>query len=127
MVSSQKGSEAERDADQNSESYECLARHQIAIVRQDSPDAAAIIETILERGGAQAVLRATFILAVLKLEVLQKHQVPDLKSYAYMVQDYEEIRPLFEQTIEYCLLAWSLQDSEVEMKNANRNDRIAKI
>jgi hypothetical protein len=126
MPASQVDREVESGSDENAESYDFFAHHHIAIVRQDSPEAASIIERILEQGGAQAAMRVTFIIAVLKLEVLHKQRVPDLKSYAYMVQDYEDLRPLFEEAIHFCLKAWGLQEIAVDLEHGNRVVQIAK-
>ena len=126
MPTSRTGHEEESRSEQNPESIDYFAHHHIAVVRQDSPEAATIIERILAQGGAQAVMRITFIIAVLKLEVQHRQRVPDLKSYAFMVQEYEDLRPLFEQAIDYCLKAWGLHDIAVDLNNGNRVMQIAK-
>ncbi len=92
----------------------------VDIVRNDSPQAAAALERLLDAAGTAALLRATYILSLLKMEVVQNCFMPDLKSYRYMIQEFDDAHTaLFEQAIEGCLRAWGVKDIVVSFRNGN--------
>lgn len=82
----------------------------IKLVRQESVHAAAALEQIYVAIGAQAALRAALIITIFRMEVKQNHWIPDMRVYAYLIQDYPEAVPLLEYAIGCCLQAWGIHD-----------------
>lgn len=105
-------------------SDEAVARAHIGWVLQDSPDAAGVLETILSKAGPPAAFRVTYMLELLKMEVIQNCCVPHLNTYGFMVQEYRELVPKFEQAIGLCLQAWGVHDLDVDLKAGNPDYRM---
>lgn len=103
----------------DSELYEDVVRVYIQVIRHDSPQAAAIVESIQSLSGWRAALRATHILTLLKLEIKQHRYFPDLTMYAHIFNAYPEALSLLEEAIHHCLKAWDIPNVDVSLKDGN--------
>jgi hypothetical protein len=88
--------------------YEDIAYLYVRVIKQDSPEAGAVIEQINAAFGARAALRAALVITLLKMEVKENYYIPDLTIYGYIMENYPEAVPLLEQAIMYCCRAWSV-------------------
>ena len=86
-----------------SNSYEDIALVYTRFVRQQSEEAAVIIEQIRATFGSRAALRAALIVTIIHEEIQQHHVVPDVSIYTYLLKEYGAAIPLLEAAITCCL------------------------
>ena len=95
-----------------SDLYLDVALVYMRLVRNDSPEAASLIEKINASFGSRAGLRAALIIKIFKMEVTQNHWVPGIQVYNYLLEDYPEALPWLQRAMACCVRAWALQDLE---------------
>ena len=84
----------------------------IRLVRQESSDAALVVEQIYSQFSAHAALRAALILMLLKQEIQHYHSIPAIGMYTYLLKDSSEALPLLEDAITLCLESWGIPQTD---------------
>ncbi|MEO8392242.1 MAG: hypothetical protein ABI700_04540 [Chloroflexota bacterium] len=86
-----------------SDPFEEAAEVYTRLVRQENQEAGAALDQIQAVSGSQAALRAALIITIFNEETQRYHLIPDIRTYAYLLKDYQGAIPLLEEALNGCL------------------------
>ncbi len=95
-----------------SEIYADVVATYIRVIKQDSPDAAAVVEEIVSTCGSHAGLRATLVLTLIKMEAQKRQADQNIRFHMYLIKDFPEALPLLERAVTICLQVWAAPPPE---------------
>jgi hypothetical protein len=88
--------------------YTHTARLYIRFLRQDSPNAAALLDRLSETDGARAALQASLALMQLKTHLKRTGEAGKLDQYESGLQEFPQSLPRFRQALRWLIIDYAM-------------------
>ena len=93
--------------------YSDVVSTYVRVIKQDSPEAADVVEAIRSASGSRAALRATLVITLMKMEAQRNHSLKDIRIERELLGAFPAALPLLDRAVAYWLRDWEAARTEV--------------